>query len=206
VCSDIMTSLKKINLTFSAINCNSMNVSTLGKRNAKTYLKIEGVTGKRADIILLTDIRASDKGEELEKLFGLMANGSYKLYLNSSMESRGVGIAIKRNIQHEIIRVYEGRGSENVLLMEITIKGTKLTTWVIYGPNNDVEFYMDIRTTLAQWGNVNIIGGDFNTILSDQEGVDNLDREGNGRVPNRQNSRIINRWTEDGFLLDPFRT
>jgi hypothetical protein len=32
-----------------------------------------------------------------------------------------------------------------------------------------------------------------------------LDREGAGRVPNRQNSKIINDWIERRFLIDPFR-
>jgi exonuclease III len=119
-----------------------MNVSTLGKRNAKTYLKIEGITNKKADVILITDIRASNKGEELKKLMGLTQNGSYKLYLNSSSESRGVGIAIKRNIQHVIRDTYVGRGDENVLLINVEIKNIVLTIGVIYGPNNnDVEFY-----------------------------------------------------------------
>ncbi len=117
-----MTELQSINLTFSAINCNSMNVSTLGNRNAKTYLKIEGVTGKRADVILITDIRAKNKGDELKRMFGLTRNGSYKLYLNSSRESRGVGIAIKRNIYHDIRRTYKGTGDENVLLLNMIIK------------------------------------------------------------------------------------
>jgi hypothetical protein len=77
-----MSNIPRFNLTVSTINCNSMNVSTLGKRNAKTYLKIEGITNKKADVILITDKRASNKGEELKKLMGLTQNGSYKLYLN----------------------------------------------------------------------------------------------------------------------------
>jgi hypothetical protein len=107
-----MNAANKINLSISAINVNSLNVSTLGKSNAKTYLKIEGVTGKKADIILLTDVRVKDKGEEIKRLFGLTVNGSYKLYLNSSKESRGVGIAIRRNIQHVMHNTYYGRGDE----------------------------------------------------------------------------------------------
>jgi hypothetical protein len=61
----------KLNLTVSAINVNSMNVSTMSNRNAKTYLKIERITGKKADIILFLDIRAGNKGTDLIKLMGL---------------------------------------------------------------------------------------------------------------------------------------
>ena len=51
-----MQSNSFIEMSVSAINCNSMNVSTIGNRNAKTYLKVEGITGKKADVILISDI------------------------------------------------------------------------------------------------------------------------------------------------------
>jgi hypothetical protein len=73
-------------------------VSTLGLRNSKTLLKIEGITSKRADVILLSDVMVKDSGMEIKRLFNLTMNGSYKLYLNSTRDVRGVGIAIKRSI------------------------------------------------------------------------------------------------------------
>ncbi len=82
-----MNTEPKLDLMISAINVNSMNVSTIGNRNAKTYLKVEGITGKKADVILISDIRASNKGKDITRLMGLTRNGSYKLYLNSSNES-----------------------------------------------------------------------------------------------------------------------
>jgi exonuclease III len=197
----------KLDLTVSAINVNSMNVSTMSNRNAKTYLKIEGITGKKADIILPSDIRAGNKGTDLIKLMGLTRNGSYKLYLNSTRESRGVGIAIKRNIAHEIKNRYDGRGDENVLLLDVVVKGRRITVGSIYGPNgNDEGFFRDIERVITLWNNVNTLGGDFNTIICDRVDDENLDREGRGRIPNRHNSRILNEWIENGMLLDPFRT
>jgi exonuclease III len=178
----------------------------MNNRNAKTYLKIEGITGKKADIILISDIRAGCKGDDLTKLMGLTRNGSYKLYLNSTMDSRGVGIAIKRNIGHEIKTRYDGRGDENIILLDVILKGQRLTVGVVYGPNgNDVGFFRDIENKIRRWDNVCILGGDFNTILCDRIDNENLDREGRGRIPNRQNSRIINEWIENGLFLDPFR-
>jgi predicted transcriptional regulator len=55
-------------------------------------------------------------------------------------------------------------------------------------------------------GNKFITGGDFNTIINQSIGHENLDREGNGRVPNSQNSRIINEWIGEGWAIEPFRT
>jgi hypothetical protein len=47
-----------------------MNVSSLGTRNSKTYLKIEGVTGKKADVIFMCDIRAGNKGGNWKSYLG----------------------------------------------------------------------------------------------------------------------------------------
>jgi len=46
-----MYEFKNFNLRVSSINVNTMNVSTIGTRNAKIFLKIEGITGKRPDVI-----------------------------------------------------------------------------------------------------------------------------------------------------------
>jgi hypothetical protein len=97
--------LNNLSLRLSSINVNSMNVSTLGTRNAKTYLKIEGVTGKKPDVIFLCDVRANNRGDELERLFRMTRNGNYCLYLNSTRNSRGVGIAVRRAIAHDVKKI-----------------------------------------------------------------------------------------------------
>jgi exonuclease III len=196
----------KLNLTISAVNVNSLNVSTLDSSNSKTLLKIEGVTSKRTDVILLSDVRAKNKGDEIQKLFNITLGGSYKIYLNSTRESRGVGIAIKWNIAHEIKNMIMGRVDENYLILDVIIKGRRMNIGVVYGPNgNNPGFFRDIRRVLSQNNYDFIIGGDFNTILSNEAGTENLDRIGEGRVPNVQNSRIINEWLTEGFAIDPFR-
>jgi exonuclease III len=131
----IIMANKLPNLRISAINVNSFNVSTLGTKNSKTLLKIEGITAKRPDVIFLTDVRAKDKSSELSKLFRLTQNGCYNLFLNSSKESRGVGIAIKRNIAVEIIEIIKDRTEENFILMSVVIKGKRITLGSVYGPN-----------------------------------------------------------------------
>ena len=61
----------EINLTISLVNINSFNISTLGGENNKTFLKIEGITGKKSDIILIVDTRMGRKGKEIEKMMQL---------------------------------------------------------------------------------------------------------------------------------------
>jgi hypothetical protein len=65
-----MNNNKIPNISISAINCNSLNVSTLGTRNSKTYLKIEAITGKKTDVIMMTDVRLKNKGGGLTEING----------------------------------------------------------------------------------------------------------------------------------------
>ena len=53
----------KLNLTISTLNVNSLNVSTLGGKVSKTFVKIEGATGKKAkaDILFLCDCRKRER-------------------------------------------------------------------------------------------------------------------------------------------------
>jgi hypothetical protein len=197
---------KNFFLKVETINVNTMNVSALGTRNAKTYLKIEDVTGKKADIIFMCDIRAANKGDDLEKLFRMTRNGNYNLYLNSTRNSRGVGIAIKKSISHEIKGIVRDVRNENYILLDIVIKGRRLTLGSIYGPNeNNVNFYKEIKRLLGLWkNNFFIIGGDFNTILDMDRTADNLDRIGAGRIPNKSNGEFINEWIRKGSVVELF--
>ena len=138
----------EINLTISAININSFNVLTLGGENNKTYLKIEGITGEKSDIILIVDAWMGIKVKEVEKMMQLSKNGKYKLYSNSIRESRGVAIAIKSTIFHEVYETIKDP-NENFLILKVKIQGKKIALGVIYGPNrNDAEFYREIRAVL----------------------------------------------------------
>ncbi len=168
--------LNNLFLRLSTINVNSMNVSTLGTRNAKTYLKIEGVTGKKPDVIFLCDIRANNRGEDLEKLFRMTRNGNYCLYLNSTKNSRGVGIAVRRAIAHEVKKIVRDVRNENYILLDIELKGKRLTLGSAYGPNeNNVNFFRELKTKLGEIStNKWIVGGDFNTILDMDRSIENL--------------------------------
>jgi exonuclease III len=201
-----MYDFKNFNLRISAINVNTMNVSTIGTRNAKIFLKIEGITGKRSDIIFMSDIRAANKQKEIEDLFRVTRNGNYVTYFNSSKSARGVGIAIRRKISHKVYHIRRDEGEENYILLDLEIKGKRLTLGSVYGPNeNNVNFYRKLKREIQEMGNPVIIGGDFNTILDQDGTVNNLDRMGIGRVPNRTNSNFLNEWIREGKIIEPFR-
>jgi len=91
------------NLQITAISVNSFNKSTVHNSNAKCHLKVEGITSKLSDVILMSDCRLKSNKKKLEELLKLTRNGSYKLYANSTKESRGVAIAVRSTVAHEII-------------------------------------------------------------------------------------------------------
>jgi hypothetical protein len=84
-------------LTFSAINCNSLNMSAAGKNNQ--YLKLYGITKLRTDVIFMADIRLKSRNlvscaNDVEQIFLHNPYGSYASYFNSNNNKRGVGILI----------------------------------------------------------------------------------------------------------------
>ncbi len=68
-----------------------------------------------------------------------------------------------------------------------------------------MNFYGKLKRDIERLGQPFIVGGDFNTILCNEPGEGNVDRKGEGRVPNPHNSRIINQWITEGFVIEPFR-
>jgi len=120
-------------------------------------------------------------------MFGLNRNCSYKLYANSDLESRGVAIAVKRSIIHEVLETYKS-ADQNVILVKVRIKGVVLTIGTVYGPNeNNREFFVHLQNKLQELNCPFIIGGDFNTVLDPIQGEENLDMSGGGgggRPPN----------------------
>ena len=55
---DINIKMEQIgNLQITAINVNSFNMSIVHNSNAKCHLKVEGITSKSSDIILMSDCR-----------------------------------------------------------------------------------------------------------------------------------------------------
>jgi exonuclease III len=117
-----------------------------------------------------------------------------------------VAIAIKRNLSQDVKGIVVDRDTENYILLDIILKGRRMVLGSIYGPNeNNPGFYERLREDLVRLGQDIIIGGDFNTIQCHEANDNNVDRIGRGRVPNIQNSRVINKWLNDRFLIDPFR-
>ena len=132
-------------ISVSSINCNSLNVSTITSYHKK--LKIHSIVKLKTDYIILSDIRLGSKkhiADDMSKMFLTNPYCSYKFFYNSSLNSRGVGILIKNNLNIAVLG--EARDSrENILALRILQQGIEFVLCGIYGPNSICsDFFTDL--------------------------------------------------------------
>ena len=77
-------------------NVNSFNLGSINEKNLNRKINI--ISGTKADIIFLSDIRLHKGGKKVEKSF-LYANEPYLLHFNSSKSKRGVEILIRKKLE-----------------------------------------------------------------------------------------------------------
>ena len=122
------------NLTFTSQNMNSCNLSTTNLDD-KFLTKINSVLELKSDVICLQDIRLSNKRGILENFLNHNQHGSYILYENSSKDSRGVCILIKRSLDVQVNKQYCDI-HENVLLLKLSRHNYSFVIGSIYGPTD----------------------------------------------------------------------
>ena len=117
-------------ITFSSINCSSLNMSALSSSHHKLILY--SITKLKSDFIFLSDIRLGSKSlignsiAILERTFLVNPYCAYTLYANSSHSSRGAGILVKKSLSISVLA--EARDEDqNILALHISLAGIELT-------------------------------------------------------------------------------
>ena len=204
-----MSDIGIFNLSLATVNCNSLNMSN--STGVMQKRKIYGITKLRADIILLSDLRLSNRNltnniEELKKNFRVNPYRSYNFLYHSSKNKRGVGMLINCNLNFsEIARI--GDTEENFLAIKASIQGIVYIICSIYGPNlHCPEFFIDLYNAINQLGDHPVIlGGDWNCTFSASNVDNNLDCLNMRDIPNIRHSRYLEQFCADLGLQDPFR-
>jgi exonuclease III len=198
-----------LDLSFSAINCNSLNLSTSGTFHQK--LKVYGIVKLKSDLIFLSDVHLSSRYgvrdlKNLEDIFRTNPYCSYRCIFNSTRNKRGVGILIKNTVL--VSEVKEVRDpAENFLLISALYNGNRLTLGAVYGPNgNNPEFFRQLSSVITEIGNDKIIlGGDWNCLWSRAAASRNIDIRNMVSVPNSGNSAEMRSQFEMLNMSDPYR-
>jgi exonuclease III len=196
-------------ITFASINCNSLNMSSIGNMNH--LLKVYGVTSLKSDIIFLSDIRLCNQAgasniSELNNSFRTNPHCSYKFFHNSHSNKRGVGILIKHTINFSVL-AEERDEEDNILCLKIDIEGKEFVICSIYGPNHhNPAFFTTLRACLTRLGSSNtIIGGDWNCTGSMSPPDSNIDILNMQNLPNARHSTLLKKLSDDFEMSDPFR-
>jgi len=185
-----------------------MNIST---KNDITVQKIIAICSLKTDIIFLSDMRLNTSKQisalhDLEKNF--FFNG-YKLFHNSTLSNRGVGILFKKDLNDNIFTVIRTIKEPdcNNLIMHVSINNRELVLVSVYGPNhdNELEFFNVLQTNLHNFHCPVIAGGDWNATLDNSEVGVNVDVVNMRNIPSiRRSNKIIDLCTSLS-LVDPYR-
>jgi len=195
-------------LTFSTQNVRSMNIST---KNDITQQKVLAICKLKTDFIFLSDMRLNSTKQisavhDLEKQF--FFNG-YRLIHNSMLPSRGVGILVSKKFDDKNFEIINTTSPNdcNSLILQTRIHGNGYILAAIYGPNhdNEVDFYVHLKSNLQNRMGMVIIGGDWNATLDNSDVNHNLDTVNMRNIPSLIRSNHVIDLCNQLELIDPFR-
>jgi len=197
-------------MTFAAINCNSLNLSSANKPSQ--LRKIYAIAKMQCDVIFLSDIRLSKKRTsgciaDLKNNFLTNPYESYSLYYNSSMNKRGVGILLKCGLHFSEIDRKADPGENYLAILIENTEGKKMIVVSIYGPNtHNQQFFTALCADVASLGDYPVIkAGDWNCTYDTAPVAANIDCFNMADVPNLRHSMYVNELCENLNLADPLR-
>jgi hypothetical protein len=128
-----------VNLSISAINVNTLNISTYKEGACKTVEKLVAVTKRGSDVILMSDCRMGRGIEKVKRILLLGKRTSYDLYSNSTKGDRGVCIAISRARNVEVIEVIKDTVTENYILLRCKVDNTECILGCVLGSSDFLQ-------------------------------------------------------------------
>ena len=165
---------------------------TQKRRDVFQYLRQKTYT-----IICLQDVHLENKMESY-----LKNEWGYKIFMAGlTSNKRGVMVLLNNNFQHDISRIVTDPNGI-FFILEITVKGKKITLVNIYGPNEDrSQFYSNIKQKIEDFGNDRaIICGDWNLIIDPD-----LDCENYKHINNPKARGVVKEFLEDLDYMDAYR-
>jgi exonuclease III len=136
-----MVSNELSGIRVSSLNVNSLNMSH--SNQPMQLRKIFGILKLKSDIILIPDVRISNRNlvnskDDLVRIFQNNVYGSFTVILNSTKNKRGVAILINNNLPFS--EEETARDVDDVL-SRLRINGKSFIIGSVYGPNNhDPDF------------------------------------------------------------------
>ena len=128
-----------------SLNPNSLNLSDYGTVKANLfYNKLNSFLKLNRDIWCLQDTRLAKQLDAFEREVRLTRYGRYKVFENSKKGTGGVLIMIKDSVPYKIHNIHRST-CENVILLDLSIKGFRFLLSNVYGPRHtqpDSDFFI----------------------------------------------------------------
>ena len=205
------------NIRFLSQNLNSFNLSTRNhsfNKLDKYKAKLCHILKSSNDIIMLQDCRVGSNKNLNDILNDIVCTkyGNYTPFFNSTLNKRGVGILLKKDLNCEVLRTFSSL-CENILILDVIINNFRMTILSVYGPLDSFNrnFFTQLRAKIIEIGNEHfILGGDLNAIAtltptSLTPELGNLDTFCMNSLPNPQHCAELHDWVNSGFSVDIFR-
>jgi hypothetical protein len=181
-------------ISISSINCNSLNMSSVTKH--VRLRKFYGICSLKTDIIFMCDLRLCNKAgltdlKFANDTFAVNPYCSYNFIHQSTTNSRGVGILIKKSLNFKCLATERDLVGDNYLLIRADLQNQTVILGTIYGPNKrDDDFFRRLLVSLnvLGWYPV-VLGGDWNAVFSCLPAGDNPDIFQMQDVPNVNHSK-----------------
>ena len=197
--------------TFVSCNLNSLNLSKTQTFYTTSMFdkKIDYILHKSPDFILLQDLRLCSRSQTLINKVKCSKYGNFHSYINSSKDSRGVGILINSRVNYSIHKCHKS-DDENAIILDISVDNFRFTLCSIYGPKtcDNPLFFDSIKALIEEFKNKHyLIMGDLNLVTCNlpTERNQNIDLLNAKDIPNKSNSLKIIEWINSGFTTDVFR-
>jgi hypothetical protein len=133
--------------SFSAQNCNSLNISACCEKQLK---KIASIVSVNFNFIFLGDLQLGNNQavNDLINSFRYNEYCSYEFIYNSNKSSCGVGILINSKINYSVVRPWMDVNN-NILSLVLNVDNFVFRCISIYGPNNnDNTFFFNLDSEL----------------------------------------------------------
>ena len=127
--------------------------------------------------------------------------GAKICFSHGSSNARGVMTCFSKNLEFKIHDQKKDKFGR-ILVLDVTIKGLRMSLANIYAPNDDIpEFFIEVFEKIMEFNNhVIVIGGDFNLVMNVSK-----DKKG-GRPRTHENSKnLIQNYMKENDLVDIWR-
>ena len=165
------------------------------------------IVSKKFDVVFLSELKFH-KAALLNRVINFLELNDlfqYELFINSSKKSRGTAVLISKKLNYKVNEIFKD-DDENLIALKLILNDKPLTLASVYATcDHSDELFHLVRNVVERFNQPFIIGGDWNTTLSNLPNEFNPDLYMHPSICNPIGTKFLNNWSEETGIVDPFR-